>query len=88
VVSDLEQTERADDAGWVRLDTVGAAIAAVEPDFDTRTHGFRKLSDLIKAHTAHFETRLEKTMCALSVRTRKSTTEAGRSRRSTGDDEP
>lgn len=34
--------------GWVRLGAVGTQLANLAPDFDPRTFGFRKLSDLIR----------------------------------------
>ena len=35
--------------GWIRLSQVGTQILAKHSDFDTRTYGYKKLSDLIKA---------------------------------------
>ena len=37
------------DGGWVSLGVVGQQLSAVAPDFDARTYGFRKLSDLVRA---------------------------------------
>jgi len=34
--------------GWVSLSAVGAQLANLASDFDPRTYGFRKLSDLVK----------------------------------------
>jgi hypothetical protein len=34
--------------GWVRLDTVGSQLSNLVSDFDVRTFGFRKLSDLVR----------------------------------------
>ena len=34
--------------GWVNLGTVGKQLLNLAPDFDSRTFGFRKLSDLIR----------------------------------------
>ncbi|HEV7252379.1 MAG TPA: NYN domain-containing protein [Mesorhizobium sp.] len=42
----LAQMESED--GWVRLGTVGSQLANLAPDFDSRTYGFRKLSDLVR----------------------------------------
>jgi Fe-S-cluster formation regulator IscX/YfhJ len=39
--------EEAED-GWVNLGTVGQQILNLAPDFDPRTFGFRKLSDLVR----------------------------------------
>jgi len=45
----------ADDEGWAHLGSLGANISKLRPDFDPRTHGYKKLSDLIKAHPQAFE---------------------------------
>lgn len=45
--------EEAED-GWVNLGTVGKQLLNLAPDFDPRTFGFRKLSDLIRK-TNQFE---------------------------------
>jgi uncharacterized LabA/DUF88 family protein len=42
----IAQTESED--GWVSLGAVGAQLANLASDFDPRTSGFRKLSDLVK----------------------------------------
>jgi Fe-S-cluster formation regulator IscX/YfhJ len=34
--------------GWVPLGEVGKQLANLAPDFDPRTFGFRKLSDLVR----------------------------------------
>ncbi|WP_329521859.1 NYN domain-containing protein [Spirillospora sp. NBC_01491] len=41
-----------DDDGWARLADVGNIITKQRPDFDARTYGYTKLSDLIAATTA------------------------------------
>jgi uncharacterized LabA/DUF88 family protein len=38
--------------GWVSLGAVGAQLANLASDFDPRTYGFRKLSDLVKKTNA------------------------------------
>jgi uncharacterized LabA/DUF88 family protein len=43
-----------DDDGWAALGEVGQIITNQRPDFDSRTYGYAKLSDLIEA-TALFE---------------------------------
>lgn len=48
----LAQEETED--GWVNLSTVGKQLLNLAPDFDPRTFGFRKLSDLIRK-TNQFE---------------------------------
>jgi uncharacterized LabA/DUF88 family protein len=40
--------------GWVGLGVVGQRLAAIASDFDPRTYGFRKLSDLVRS-TGAFE---------------------------------
>jgi uncharacterized LabA/DUF88 family protein len=40
-----------DDDGWAALATVGNIITNQRPDFDSRTYGYAKLSDLIAATT-------------------------------------
>lgn len=44
-----------DDDGWATLANVGHLVTKQYPDFDSRTHGYAKLSDLIYA-TPSFET--------------------------------
>src|SRR6202047_528315 len=34
--------------GWVGLGTVGQRLANIASDFDPRTYGYRKLSDLVR----------------------------------------
>jgi uncharacterized LabA/DUF88 family protein len=43
-----------DDDGWALLGSVGQIITNQQPDFDSRTYGYAKLSDLVAA-TALFE---------------------------------
>lgn len=45
----------ADEEGWASLGMLGANITKLRPEFDPRTHGFKKLSDLIKGHPHAFE---------------------------------
>ncbi len=40
-----------DDDGWAPLSSVGNIITNQRPDFDSRSYGYAKLSDLIKATT-------------------------------------
>ncbi|WAP70875.1 NYN domain-containing protein [Jiella pelagia] len=42
--------------GWANLGTFGKQILNLAPDFDPRTYGFKKLSDLVRA-TKEFEVR-------------------------------
>jgi uncharacterized LabA/DUF88 family protein len=48
----IEQMDTED--GWVPLGAVGNQLANLAPDFDPRTFGFRKLSDLVR-QTEAFE---------------------------------
>lgn len=48
----IEQMETED--GWVSLGAVGQRLAAIASDFDPRTYGYRKLSDLVR-NTGSFE---------------------------------
>ncbi|MNR60664.1 OST-HTH/LOTUS domain protein [compost metagenome] len=49
----------ADEDGWAHLGALGANITKLRPEFDPRTHGYKKLSDLIKGqpHTFELQTR-------------------------------
>lgn len=52
VLAALEQS--IDDAGWASLSTLGKYLTKLQPDFDSRLYGYRKLSDLVKAKTDLF----------------------------------
>ncbi len=52
ITTALEQTS--DDSGWSHLGTFGASLGKLKPDFDSRTYGYRKLSDLVKGRTDFF----------------------------------
>lgn len=52
VLSALEQS--IDDTGWARLATFGSYLTKLQPDFDSRLYGYKKLSDLVKAKTDLF----------------------------------
>jgi hypothetical protein len=54
VLAALEQS--IDDAGWANLSTLGKYLTKLQPDFDSRLYGYRKLSDLVKARTDLFAT--------------------------------
>lgn len=51
LTSQLRTTVEAtsDDEGWARLSDVGQLLTKKYPDFDSRSHGYHKLSDLISA---------------------------------------
>lgn len=50
----LEQSS--DDAGWAQLGTFGSYLTKLQPDFDSRLYGYKKLSDLVKAKMDLFVT--------------------------------
>lgn len=53
----LEALEQSlEDDGWADLGNFGNYLNKLKPDFDARNFGFRKLSDLVKAHPALFST--------------------------------
>lgn len=52
VVTALEQS--VDDTGWANLGTFGSYLTKLQPDFDPRLYGYKKLSDLVKANTTLF----------------------------------
>jgi uncharacterized LabA/DUF88 family protein len=55
----LEETT--DDNGWSNLGAFGSYLNNVQPDFDPRTYGFRKLSDLVKSRPDLFVTEERRT---------------------------
>ncbi len=54
VLAALEQS--IDDAGWAHLGTFGSYLTKLQPDFDSRLYGYKKLSELVKAKTELFVT--------------------------------
>lgn len=50
----LEQSSN--DSGWAHLGTFGSYLIKIQPDFDSRLYGFKKLSDLIKSMSDTFIT--------------------------------
>ncbi|OQK18174.1 hypothetical protein AU255_10155 [Methyloprofundus sedimenti] len=52
ILDALEQSS--DDEGWAQLGTFGSYLTKLQPDFDSRNFGFKKLSDLVKAKTNLF----------------------------------
>ena len=54
LLSALEKS--ADDSGWAHISTFGNYLTKLQPDFDSRLYGYKKLSDLIKAKTDLFVT--------------------------------
>lgn len=47
ILTALEQST--DDAGWAQLGTFGSYLTKLQPDFDSRLYGYKKLSDLVRA---------------------------------------
>jgi hypothetical protein len=54
VLTALEQS--VDDEGWAHLSTFGNYLNKLQPDFDPRLYGYRKLSELVRARTDLFVT--------------------------------
>ena len=54
VLDALEQSS--DENGWAHLGTFGSYLTKLQPDFDSRVYGYKKLSDLVKAKTDLFVT--------------------------------
>jgi hypothetical protein len=54
VLDALEQSS--DEDGWAQLGTFGSYLTKLQPDFDSRNFGFKKLSDLVKAKKDLFVT--------------------------------
>jgi hypothetical protein len=52
LMSALDQS--LDDSGWANLGTFGSYLTKLQPDFDSRLFGYKKLSDLVKAKTDLF----------------------------------
>lgn len=48
--------DSSDDNGWAYLGIFGTYLNKLQPDFDSRNFGYKKLSDLVKAKTDLFET--------------------------------
>ena len=53
VLSALEQS--VDDNGWTSLGVFGSYLTKLQPDFDSRLFGYKKLSDLVKAKEDLFD---------------------------------
>jgi len=53
VLTALEQS--IDDTGWASLGVFGSYLTKLQPDFDSRLYGFKKLSDLVKDKRDLFE---------------------------------
>jgi hypothetical protein len=46
--------QSSDETGWAHLGTFGHYLTKLQPDFDARLFGHRKLSDLVRARTDLF----------------------------------
>ncbi|OQX59277.1 MAG: hypothetical protein B5M52_03715 [Helicobacteraceae bacterium 4484_230] len=53
ILTALEQST--DDTGWAQLGTFGSYLTKLQPDFDSRLFGYKKLSDLVKAKNDIFQ---------------------------------
>jgi uncharacterized LabA/DUF88 family protein len=52
----LQALEQAlDDSGWAHIGTFGSFLVKLQPDFDSRLYGYKKLSELVKAKTDVFQ---------------------------------
>jgi hypothetical protein len=54
VLTALEQS--IDDNGWANIGTFGSYLTKLQPDFDSRLYGYKKLSELIKTKNDLFVT--------------------------------
>jgi hypothetical protein len=54
VLDALEQSS--DESGWANLGRFGSYLTKLQPDFDSRVYGYKKLSDLVKARKDLFTT--------------------------------
>lgn len=59
ILDALDHTD--DDSGWASLSAFGSYLNKLQPDFDPRNFGYKKLSDLVKAKTDLFEVDERKT---------------------------
>lgn len=48
--------ESSDDSGWAPLPAFGSYLGKLQPDFDPRLYGFKKLSELVKSSSDFFVT--------------------------------
>ena len=49
--------DTSEESGWANLAEVGDFLNKKQPDFDSRTYGYSKLSGLLEAASKHFEVR-------------------------------
>ena len=62
IISDMDT-----DGGWVSLGQIGTQLANLASDFDPRTYGFKKLSDLVR-HIDAFELKSDAGHLRLRIR--------------------
>lgn len=63
----FEQTS--DDSGWSHLGTFGASMSKLKPDFDSRTYGYKKLSELVKGRRDIFSAEVRNKDLYIRIRT-------------------
>ncbi len=52
----MEALDRSvDESGWTQLGTFGSYLQKIQPDFDTRLYGYKKLSDLVRGCPSLFD---------------------------------
>ena len=76
-------TQMESEDGWVALGEVGTQLANMASDFDPRTFGFRKLSDLVRKTDA-FEIEEQPKGGSMRIRVKSATGSPSRSRASRG----
>lgn len=54
----------ADQDGWSHLSLLRMGIAKLNPQFDPKAYGYKKLNHLLRGHPLMFELRIRKTTCA------------------------
>ena len=60
-----------DDSGWAHLGVVGSNLTKQAPDFDSRTYGYSKLSDLLEATKLFEVERMDKAIRVRRVASRR-----------------
>ena len=65
-----------DDSGWAALSPVGSLLNSLYPDFDPRTYGEKKLSDLVRK-TGVFELKANGKQMSIRLKTKRKSTSSG-----------
>lgn len=73
--------QMASDDGWVTLSDLGRHLSNLAPDFDSRTYGFRKLSDLVEKTPGFDVERLEEGVVRIRLKPQAEPAKKGRSRK-------